>query len=85
MLQIILLILKFLGIIVGILLAVLLVLLLLALFVPVRYDLWGENQEEMLVKGKIHWLFHIVSLQVSYENEELKQVLRIFGVPVWKK
>lgn len=85
MLQIILLILKIAGIAIGILLAILLILLLLVLFVPVRYDITGENHEEMLVKGKVHWLFHIVTFQISYENEEMKQVLRIFGVPVWKK
>lgn len=85
MLQIILLILKWAGIVLGILLASLLFLLLLVLFVPVRYDLKGENKERLLVKGKVHWLFHIVSLQVCYEKDELRQVLRIFGVPVWKK
>ena len=85
MLDIILTILKFAGIGVGILLAIVLVVLLLVLFVPVRYDLDGENQEELMAKGKVHWLFRIVTYQISYENEELKQVLRIFGVPVWKK
>ena len=43
MLEIILTILKFAGIGIGILLAIVLVLLLLVLFVPVRYDLKGEN------------------------------------------
>lgn len=85
MLQIILTILKFMGIVIGILLAVILVLLLLVLFVPVRYELNGENSENLLVKGKVYWLFHIVTFQISYENEKMKQVLRIFGVPIWKK
>ena len=44
MLEIILTILKFAGIGIGIILAVLLILLLLVLFVPVRYDLEGENK-----------------------------------------
>ena len=85
MLDIILTILKFAGIGVGILLVIVLFILLLVLFVPVRYDLDGENQEELAAKGKVHWLFRIVTYQISYENEELKQVLRVFGVPVWKK
>ena len=85
MLDIILMILKFLGIGLGILILIALVLLLLVLFVPVRYEANGEKQEQMRGSGKIHWLFRIVSFQVTYENEEVKQVLRIFGVPVWRK
>ena len=85
MLEIILTILKFAGIGLGVLLAIILVLLLLVLLVPVRYDIEGENKEKLLAKGKVHWLFHIVSFQISYENEETKMVARIFGVPVLKK
>jgi predicted CDP-diglyceride synthetase/phosphatidate cytidylyltransferase len=85
MLGIILTILKYAGIILGSLLGIVLILLLLVLFVPVRYDLNGENKEKLQAKGKIHWLFHIVSFQISYENDEMKMVARIFGVPVWKK
>lgn len=85
MLDIILTILKFAGISIGILLAIILVVLLLVLFVPVRYDLNGENQEKLKAEGKVHWLCRIVTYQISYEHEELKQVVRIFGVPVWKK
>ena len=85
MLGIILTILKFAGIGIGILLAVVLFLLLLLLFVPVRYDLEGENHEKLLAKGKVHWLFRIVSFEVAYENDEMKMNVRVFGVPVWKK
>ena len=84
MLGIILTVLKYAAIIVGILLGILLVLLLVALFVPVRYDIYGENEEKLRAKGKVHWLFHIVSFQISYENDEMKMIARIFGVPVWK-
>jgi hypothetical protein len=85
MLDIILTILKYAGMGVGILLAIVLVLLILVLFVPIRYKVEGENKEALQAKGTVHWLFHIVTYRVYYENEELKQVLRIFGVPVWKK
>ena len=85
MLEIILTILKFAGIGVGILLAIILFLLLLVLFVPVRYDLEGENDEKLQAAGKVHWLFRIVCFQVSYEDKEMKMILRVFGVPVWKK
>lgn len=85
MLEIILTILKFAGIGIGILLAIVLVLLLLVLFVPVRYEANGENEEELMAEGKVHWLFRIVNFRISYENKEMKMVLRVFGVPVWKK
>ena len=78
-------ILKYAGIGVGILIAIVLVLLLLILFVPVRYEALGERDDKINAKGKVHWLFHIVSFQISYENDELKQVLRIFGVHIWKR
>lgn len=85
MLEIILTILKFAGIGVGILLAVILLLVLLLLLMPIRYDLKAENDAELKAKGKIHWLFHIVTFQAIYENDETKMVARVFGVPVWKK
>ena len=85
MLDIILTILKFAGIGIGILLAVILLVLILILFIPIRYDVKGENNDKLQVGGKIHWLFHIVSFQITYENDKMQQVLRIFGVPVWKK
>ena len=85
MLEIILTILKFAGIGIGILLAIVLLLLILVLFVPVRYDVKAESDEKLQAKGKIHWLFHILSFHICYENDEMKMVARIFGVPVWKK
>ena len=85
MLEIILTILKFAGIGIGILLAIVLFLLILILFVPVRYQIEGENDEKLQAKGKVHWLFRIVSFHVSYENDEMKMTVRVFGVPVWKK
>lgn len=85
MLGIILTILKWIGIVIGIMIAAVLVLILLALFVPVRYEIKGENDEAMCVQGKAHWLFHIVSFRVSYENDNMKRIVRVLGVPVWKR
>lgn len=86
MVHIILTILKLGAIILGIALAVVLFLLLLVLFVPVRYDVKAEREGEEMPKaaGKVHWLLHIVTYEVFYENGELRQILRVFGVPVWK-
>lgn len=83
--KIILTLLKCAGIGIGVLLLVVLFLLLLVLFVPVRYELNGENIEEIKAEAKAHWLFHIINFRVNYEENEMKMVLRIFGVPVWKK
>ena len=85
MLDIILTILKFTGIGLGILLAIVLLLILLLLFVPIRYELEGENEEKLQAKGKIHWLFRIISFQICYEDNKMKMIARVFGVPVWKK
>lgn len=85
MLGIILTILKYVGIIAGILLLIVLALVLLLLFVSIRYDVTGEKQEKASAKGKVQWLFPAVSYRFIYEKGEMKQVLRIFGVPVWKK
>lgn len=85
MLEIILMILKIIGIGIGIFLGVALFLLLLLLFVPVRYDFFGKNEEELQARGTVHWLFHMISLRVTYENGVMKKTLRILGVPVWKK
>lgn len=83
--HIILTILKFTGIFLGIVFLILLFLLLLLLFVPVRYEVQGKNEDQTEIYGKVHWLFHIVTYGAEYKEKELKQVLRIFGVPVWKK
>lgn len=85
MLGIILTILKFIGTGLGIVLLIAFGLLLLALLVPVRYTFDGKNQDTVQASGNVYWLFHIVSFRVTYENEKMHRVLRIFGVPVWRK
>lgn len=85
MLEIILTILKYAALGLGVLLLVALALILLILFIPVRYEIKGEKEEKLTGRLRVHWLFHIVSFQTVYENGEMKQVIRIFGVPVWKK
>lgn len=68
----------------GGLLALLLLILLLVLFVPVRYDLHGKKKEDTAVRGKVHWLFHIVTFHIVYDENGMRQILKVFGVPVWK-
>lgn len=58
-----------------ILFAVLFLLLLIVLvfiFTPVRYQLKGEKNSEVLQgRIKVTWLLHLISFQLSYENGEL--------------
>lgn len=85
MLGIILTILKYIGIALGIIFAAAVILLLFLLFVPIRYDVNGKKEEKISANGKVRWLFPAVSYRFIYENGKMKQVLRIFGVPIWKK
>ncbi len=57
--------------------------LLAILFVPVRYRLSGQfaSIREIKLKLHFHWLFHIVSLRFSYEDE-LKYKLKLFGFSI---
>lgn len=80
MLHIILFILKIIGIILLSILCLLLLALLMVLFVPVRYRGIVHYHDTLYAKGKISWLLHIISVSFVYENEELKQIIRIFGI-----
>ncbi len=92
MLEIILTVLKYVGIVIkyvgiaaGGLIGLALILLLLILIIPVRYDVRVVNEENLEAKGKAYWLFHLVSFHVIYENEKMKKMICVCGVPVWKK
>lgn len=83
MLHIILLILKIIGIVLLCLLGFLLLSICLVLFVPVRYFIKAERTaepESNYALARITWLLHIVSVSVSYENEELNPLIRLFGI-----
>ncbi|MCM1086845.1 MAG: DUF2953 domain-containing protein [Muribaculaceae bacterium] len=74
MLHILLLILKFIGILLGALLGLVLVLVGLALFVPVRYQLdasrtEGEGNPPIEVRVKLTWLLHFINVKICYPAE----------------
>ncbi len=73
-------ILKFIGILLLVLLALVLVLLLIVLFFPVSYRIWGSYYDKPVIRVKCYWLFHLFSLHWQYENENVQQYLRIFGI-----
>ncbi|KSV59541.1 hypothetical protein ASU35_08515 [Acetivibrio ethanolgignens] len=52
------------------------------LFVPVRYRVYGRKKEDMYAKGQVSWLWHLIHASFLYENEKLKVVFRIFGIPI---
>lgn len=81
MLQVLLLILKIIGIILLSILGLFLILGLLGLFVPLRYrgkGIYDENQKSACVR--ITWLFHIISLKIYYDEGKADGILRIFGI-----
>ena len=87
MLQVLLMILKILGILILVILGIILAVLLLVLFVPVRYR--GDAAFDGKPGGGVlvSWLMHLVTVRVSYDGEAtaLVKVLwfRIFDKTVW--
>ncbi|MCR5273015.1 MAG: hypothetical protein K6E13_08535 [Lachnospiraceae bacterium] len=84
MLGVILTILKIVGIILLIVLALILLLLICILFVPIRYNIEGANDEEdgARVKARITYLLHIFGVIVEYQGN-LTVTVRIFGIKVF--
>lgn len=80
--EIVLLILKIIGIILLILLGLILLLVLLVVFYPVSYKLSASYKETIAAKVKVHWLFHLISVTLDYGEEGKKCILRILGIPL---
>lgn len=72
-------ILKVIGIILLVLLGIVLALLLLVLFFPVTYGIRGKIEEEVHIKGKVSWLFSLISVKVDVHNKEVHARLSILG------
>lgn len=81
MLSLLQILLKILGIILLSILGILVVLLLVVLLVPVRYGVKGSYKEEFICRGKVTWLFHLVSITVDYEKQ-LHTKIKILGIPL---
>ncbi len=92
MIQVLLLILKILGILLLSILGLIVLILALVLFVPFRYEVEadvnlhpGNENEPKRIQGaaKVHWLLHLVQVRVAYSQEGgLTRSLRIFFIPV---
>ena len=86
-LHIVLMILKFIGILLLILLGIFLLTVLGVLFCPVRYSAQGYKDENKYGgKAKVFWLCHLVSFSVWYDSSqgEAGYGVRIFGIPLLK-
>lgn len=80
--EIVLLILKIIGIILLSLLGFILLALALVIFYPVSYNIRASYDEELCAKVKVHWLFHLISVTLNYGEAGKKCILRIFGIPI---
>ena len=68
-LQVLLLILKILGILFVSVLALVLIATALLLFVPLRYRLEGHKAEDYAVEARLSWLLHILRVKIKYASE----------------
>lgn len=84
--EIVLLILKIIGLVLLILLGLVLLTVLLVVFFPISYKMtvsYQDNHEEKLVaKAKVHWLFHLLSVTLDYGAQGKRCVLRLLGIPI---
>lgn len=84
MLQILLLILKIVGIIIAVILGILVLLLCTVIFAPIHYRGNAETSgglKNSRVRIKVTWLFHLLSFGLIYEENQLQWNVRI----AWKR
>lgn len=84
MLNIILIILKILGLLLLVILGLVLAVLLAVLFVPVRYRGSGSYYGEGKGSAGISWLLHILSIRLWYDKS-LRVTVRLFGFRILKQ
>ncbi|MDO4557030.1 MAG: hypothetical protein Q4B70_18115, partial [Lachnospiraceae bacterium] len=83
MLHILLVVLKFIGILLLSLLGLVLFLVLVVLFAPIGYQAQANAQKEHLFfQGKGSWCFAIIRCKVSYIDNRLDWYIRLFGILV---
>ncbi len=74
-------ILKIIGITVLILLGIIVTLSLLILFVPVRYSVRADFDNDIRLSINLTWLARILQCRIGYPKGEL-WVVRLFGIPI---
>lgn len=78
--SIILVILKWVGIVAGGIVGLVILLAVLVVCVPVCYQLSGDNRDVVRYQYRVSWLCHIVSVAKKMDSD--KVWLRLFGIPV---
>lgn len=80
-------ILKVAGIIILAVIALILLLILLILFVPIRYRINAEKEDDgssVYAKAKVSFLLHIISAVFAYEDDIYYHV-KVFGIKIYPK
>lgn len=80
--EIVLLILKIIGIILLSVIGIVFLLAALIMFYPVSYNLQAAYEDSLCARVKVHWLFHLVSVTLDYKETGKKCILRILGIPI---
>lgn len=85
--QIVLFILKVIGIILLVLLGLIVLTLAVVLLVPIRYEVSGEIEDEHKIEagGVIRYLFSILKIVIAYRNGQLETDIYLFGFRRKKK
>lgn len=60
------------------------VVLCLFLFCPIRYKGEAEYDKSLMAKGKVTWLFALLSVSFSYQKGEVDSKIRVLGIDVLK-
>lgn len=76
---VVLLILKWIGILLLAVLGLLLLVLAAVLFCPVRYDLKASYEEKADVSARIKWFFSLFSVRIEFHENKLQYRVRVFG------
>jgi hypothetical protein len=85
--HVLLLILKIILIIIAVVLGIVLLALLAVLFVPIRYRVGGQyNENAKFASAKCSWLLHILSVSAGFDKENGADLaIRLFGIRLNKK
>lgn len=76
-------ILKIIGIILLILLGLVLLIGSLILFVPIRYQLLLQCDQDIEVRAVISYLLHFIHVSIGYHEKKPNGKIRILGIPVY--
>lgn len=84
--EILLLILKIIGICLLVLIGILLFLVLSVIFIPVRYRISGKGEfpekNELEADAVFSWFLHLIHCRIKYDSEGLLLKIRVFGIPL---